>query len=121
MQTRTALLVYVGACAGAIGLDASTGGEGGYWLIPVASIVVGASTRRWWPVLLSAWIPPVAALAWVVNPDPGDGDAVDSAGSAALFTLAFGTIPLAILTALSVAVAKLVVYVRRQRVAPTST
>jgi hypothetical protein len=102
-----------------MGLDLTIGGEGGYWLIPVASIIVGASARRWWPVLLPAWIPPVAALAWVVNPDPGDGDAIDSAGAAALFTLAFGTIPLAILTALSVAVAKLVGHVRRQRVSLT--
>jgi hypothetical protein len=102
-----------------MGLDLTTGGEGGYWLIPLASIIVGASTRRWWPVLLPVWIPPVAALAWTLDPDPGDGDAVDSAGAAALFTLAFGTIPLAILTALSVAAAKLVVYVRRQRAALT--
>jgi hypothetical protein len=120
MRSGIALLVYVGACA-AWGVLSSAGQQESYWLLmPPACIVVGAVTRRWWTVLLPGWLGPAGALLWVLDPNSGDGDAVDSAGSAALFFLVFGAIPLAVLTAVSVAVAKLVVYAQRRRPVPTS-
>jgi hypothetical protein len=120
MRTATALALYFGACAAGIATVATGWGEGGYLLIPLATVLVAARARRWWLVLLPVWVPAAAAVAWVIDPDPGDGDSVDSAGSAALFALMFGAVPLAVLAGVSVGVAKLVVHARRQRATPAT-
>jgi hypothetical protein len=117
MRTAVAIALYAGVCIAAIAADAA-GWQPGFWLIPLATVLVAAEVRRWWLVLMPLWMPAAAAIDWVVDPYPSD--MVDNAGSAALLALIFGSVPLAVVTAASIAAAKLVVRMRRQRVAPSA-
>jgi hypothetical protein len=115
VRARTALLVYVGVCGTSVALERA-GSEEAFWLIPLASIVVATATRRWWVVLLPAWLPLAGAVFWIADPGWGESG-IDSAGSAALFVLVYGALPLVLLTACSVTAAKLVVYFLQRRFA----